>query len=134
MKPMVTILSLLIACSVTLTAQSSNQNILQETFKIKIAVLENNNYEVLSFVASDNQPYHALVVNPGDLPSLLLSPGAVIDGYFRFESFASEGGLGTTRVYKGKGYGRLRIAKIRNTESGKVPVPSQTIQLGLAIW
>ncbi len=130
MKPIMTIFSFLLLSAATLTAQSSDQNILQETFRIRIAVQENNSYQVVLLVDSHNNSHNAAVIDPGELTSLSLNPGAVIDGYFRFETFASEGGLGTTRAYRGKGYGKLRIARIRGGEAGA----GQTVQLGLAIW
>ncbi|MCB0693592.1 MAG: hypothetical protein KDC19_05080 [Saprospiraceae bacterium] len=114
MKSLVFILGLSLITSLSLCAQSDSKDhpITRETFKMKIRVEKDHSFRVLSFVSSKGVKRSAEIVRPGELSSLKLKPGMVLEGSFRFSTFASDGGLGTTRVAKGLGRGDLKNAII----------------------
>jgi len=113
--------------STSLSAQSSkNHPLTKESFKVKLKV-EKSNVRVLSFVDSKGRKRRAEgFYESGDvIPFKALKAGSIVEGVFRFDSFASEGGLGTTRVAKGQGKGYLKILKI--DFNGKLFPPSSKL-------
>ena len=111
MKTLALIFGLALLSGTTLSAQSTGKAhpITKETFKVKLKVSEKQTLQVLRFVSSKGKKRKAEITSPGDLPVKTLKPGTIIEGIFRFTTFATEGGLGTTRIYKGKGKGALQI-------------------------
>lgn len=109
MKTITLVFSLIFLTSFTLTAQSDGKShpITKESFKVKLKVQKNRTIEVISFVSSKGQKISAKITSPGDIPRNILQPGSIIEGNFRFETFATEGGLGTTRRIKGIGSGEM---------------------------
>ncbi len=70
----------------------------------------------------------AQITSPGDIPLFKLEAGSKIEGNFRFSSFASAGGLGSTRTYKGNGDGILRILKISDAKGQKMKAERSSVQ------
>lgn len=114
MKSFVSILGLSFLTSLSVAAQSGSKDhpITRESFKMKLRVEKDRSFRVLSFVSSKGVKRSAEIVRPGELTSLKLKPGMVLEGTYRFSTFASEGGLGTTRVAKGWGWGDMKNAVI----------------------
>ena len=113
MKTISLIFSLVLLCSFTLSAQKSaakDHPITQESFIMKLKVQKNGTIQVLSFISSKRKKRSAKITNPGELAKLNLKAGTTIEGTYRFSTFASAGGLGSTRVVKGKGMGELNVS------------------------
>ncbi len=109
MKTITLVFSLIFLTNFTLTAQSDGKShpITKESFKVKLKVQKNRTIEVISFVSSKGQKISAKLTNPGGLSRYKLQPGCIVEGSFKFTTFASEGGLGTTRKFKGIGIGEM---------------------------
>jgi hypothetical protein len=118
MKTIAILFSLFLMSSFTLSAQSKSQAhpITKETFKVKLKVEKNRSFSILAFVSSKGTKRKAKVTKPGELTRLKLKPGTIIEGTFQFSTFASDGGLGTTRIVKGEGKGDLKVSNIIVTE------------------
>lgn len=84
--------------------------ITKDSFKVSLVIDKNQTLIVLSFVSSKGERIKAQIISQGDLSTKEMRPGHKINGIFQFTSFASDGGLGTTRVLRGKGVGDLRDA------------------------
>ena len=93
-------------------AQSATEMhpITKDSFKVSLVIVKNQTLKVLSFVSFKGEKIKAEIIRQGDLSTKEMRPGYQINGIFKFTSFASDGGLGTTRVLKGKGVGDLRDA------------------------
>ena len=117
--------SLLVFMAITLLGmgQSSPKEIKKETFQVKIEVLRTGSLKLSSMVNSKRKRIRAELYDTYHLSSLKLDKGSIILGQFRFESFASAGGLGTTRVMSGKGKGTLRFSKVTNAKGIKIACP-----------
>jgi len=118
MKTIAFVLSLVLLSNLSLSAQTDGKThpITKESFKVKIKVQKKQSFDIISFVSSKGEKRSAKIIDPGELTELKLTPGTVIEGIFRFDTFASDGGLGTTRVAKGRGKGDLRVSNIIVTE------------------
>ncbi len=118
MKTINLILGLMLTSTLILSAQSPEKAhpITKKSFTIQLNVQKNGTLKVVSFVSFEGEKRSAKIVHAGELAKKELKPGTVIEGTFRFNSFASEGGLGTTRIAKGKGKGYLKISNIIATE------------------
>jgi len=105
--------------SFTICAQSSGQKhpITRETFRVTLKVDKNQDVQLVRFTSSKGEKRTATLLKWGDIPNKRLQPGTVIVGEFRFSTFASDGGLGTTRVWTGEGTGNLKVSKVIVTES-----------------
>ena len=84
--------------------------ITKDSFKVSLVIDKNQTLKVLSFVSSKGERIKAQIIRQGDLSTKEMRPSHNINGIFQFTSFASDGGLGTTRVLRGKGVGDLRDA------------------------
>jgi hypothetical protein len=114
MKIFVLLLGFSLLANLSLSAQTGEKDhpITRETYKMKLRVEKDRSFRVLSFVSSKGVKRSAEIVRPGELSSLKLKPGMVLEGTFRFSTFSSDGGLGGTRVAKGWGWGDLKNAII----------------------
>lgn len=112
---------LLCMCSLTLSAQSTKDShpITEESFELKIELTQKKSLKVVEFISAKGKKLTAQITSPGDVPLKTIAVGTIIVGEFRFNSFASDGGLGTTRAYKGKGVGVLKITKPKEASNGK---------------
>jgi len=115
---LVTLLAAL-ALTVTTQAQSVEKKhpITLETFRVTFKIDKKQNVQLVRFATTGGDKLKATLLKWGDIPNKRLQPGTVIVGEFRFSSFASEGGLGTTRIWTGQGTGNLIVAKVIVTES-----------------
>ncbi len=114
---------LLILAAMTLTmhaqAQSSDKKhpITRETFRVTLKIDKNQEVQLVRFASTEGEKRKATLLNWGDVPRKRLKPGTVIIGEFRFSTFASDGGLGGTRIWTGEGTGNLKVSKVIVTES-----------------
>lgn len=121
MRIIVLLLSLLFFTT-GMQAQSTDRKhpITQETFQLKLRVEKNRTPSVLQFVSQKGERRNAQITSPGDIPALKLPPGTILEGEFRFESFASDGGLGGTRAYDVIGKGPMKINAVLNPKGERV--------------
>ena len=126
MKFTLLLAALLVMTSLSAQSSSKNHPITKESFKVKLKV-EKSNVRVLSFVDSKGRKRRAEgFYESGDvIPFKALKAGTIVEGVFRFDSFASAGGLGSTRVAKGQGKGYLKVLKI--DFNGKLFPPSNKL-------
>lgn len=109
MKTISLMIGLVLISSFSLFSQSAEKGlpITQKSFKVKLKVEKNRTFSFISFISSKGQKRKAKVTDPGKLSSLKLKPGTILEGTYQFSTFASEGGLGTTRIVRGEGKGSL---------------------------
>lgn len=130
MKTTALSLSLFLLATLSLAAQSKSEHhpITQETFALTLEVGQNQSLQLLSFTSAKGKRLTAEITHPGDLSLKQLKAGMSIAGIFQFESFASEGGLGTTRTFPGRGKGELREIKIRGKGEREVKSSLKKVQ------
>ncbi|MEL7122515.1 MAG: hypothetical protein AAFO07_23925 [Bacteroidota bacterium] len=140
MKILKTIACLLLffACSFSAIGQSSTAEkaISKESFYLEIVVVNKTTFKITKLQNSKKKKVEGRFSNTSNLSRLNLAAGSVIEGIFRFDSFASEGGLGTTRVYSGKGKGTLNISKAVNGQGKKISCPplcKKSVDIGLVL-
>lgn len=114
MRIIVLLAALLVMSNLSAQSKEKNHPITKETFKVKLKIEKNKRVSVLSFVDSKgrNRKAEGFYESGDVIPLFQSKPGTIITGTFQFDSFASAGGLGTTRVVKGEGKGYLKITNI----------------------
>jgi len=122
MKNLILTLSIVCLTYSMVSAQSNRTQhpTTQKTYKMVFQVQKNQSLRLVSFADTKKGPVQAYFTSPGDVPGLKLPPGARVEGYFKFSSFASAGGLGSTRVYSGNGKGTLKILKMVDHKGNKI--------------
>ncbi len=152
MKTIISILSVLVFFSLPGMAQSgkTSYDITKDQFNLNIKVGKNNSYKLQSIKSSKGKKIRAELYDLKDLASLKLKPGSEISGRFRFSKFATEGGLGTTRVNEfasagglgttrvisGRGTGTFKLSKVKGPDRKTVgcpPLCKKSVKLGLKI-
>lgn len=129
-------LSLFCLAFSTLNAQAGRKAhpITKDSYKMVFEVQKNKSLKILSFKSTKGKKYRAQITSPGDIPLFKLEPGSKVEGTYRFSSFASAGGLGSTRAYKGNGDGVLRILKISDAKGQKLKAERSSAQkLGIKL-
>lgn len=108
----------------------------KEKFQLELQFVKGTSFKALSMTSKAGVVYEIEVKYQGKKPALRIQPGAILRGEFRFETFASEGGLGTTRGGGGKGVGTFKIDTAVDAKGIKLggcpPVCERVIDLGLA--
>lgn len=112
----------------------ARSNIKGERFYLKIIVVEDGQFSISNMIKTSGESMEMELIDSSDLSSLKLALGSVIEGTFSFESFSSDGGLGGTRVMKGKG--TLRFSKVVDTKGNSIvcpPLCRKSVKIGLRI-
>lgn len=134
MRTIVIILILAFGCTLSLTAQKERE-MTKSKFTLELTYTRHKTFKVLSFTSAEGRSYKCELTETAALSELRLPAGAVLTGTFQFETFASEGGLGTTRVAHGKGKGKFNITgavDAKGIKLGCPPLCDRVIDLGLA--
>jgi hypothetical protein len=137
MKTVLITATLFLTFVISLSAQQARpgRDLTKEEFNIKLSCTKGKTCKVLSFTSAEGVAYKPKIIDAGALNELNIPARAILSGTFRFESFASDGGLGGTRVQKGKGYGKLQLSDAvdaRGVKLGCPPLCERVIDLGLA--
>ncbi|MEM6378061.1 MAG: hypothetical protein AAF705_07605, partial [Bacteroidota bacterium] len=100
------------------SAQSNKetQPITKVAFKMVYEVQKNNSLKVIIFqpIKGNKKVSKVKIIDSKSIPGYELKPGTKVTGTFNFSTFASDGGLGGTRIYRGKGTGIIMIGEFRS--------------------
>jgi hypothetical protein len=117
MRILLILTTMLFTCTIYAQSTGKKHPITRETFRVTLKIDDNQDVQLVRFATKKGEKQKAIMLSWGDVPNKRFQPGTVIIGEFRFSTFASDGGLGTTRVWTGKGKGNLTVSKVIVTES-----------------